>query len=82
MVEAPEYFVINYSYNPQSFEKLKSINNPRTIVLRIIKLESGRIQMIAIGKDIVSKSPRQFANQLFEYFQKEIENMKKQNQKT
>lgn len=75
-IQAPEYFTINYSYNPDVFEKGDGVGGPRTIIIRIMRDEGGTIRMAALGKGFISDNPREFSKKIFQYLQHEINNAK------
>lgn len=64
-IQAPEYFIINYS-----IPKEISIQNIRildTIIIRVTENEKGELNLIAIGKAIIETNSKIFAEKVYDY---------------
>jgi hypothetical protein len=74
-IEAPEYFTLNYEYNTDEFFDGNHAGGTRVIIIRIFRDNSGMLNMLAIGKSIISSTPQEFADSLFKYIDLEIKNL-------
>ncbi|MCK8495913.1 hypothetical protein M0L20_28865 [Spirosoma sp. RP8] len=65
-VQAPEYFTLSIAFNKSM---LKDDRSERSILLiiRIVRDESNTLNIIAIGKDIIEKNSKVFANKIIQY---------------
>lgn len=67
--QAPEYFIFRVNFDKQ-YIKQPSLNTDFEIIIRITKDNSGILNMIAIGKDIIETDPSRFTNKILEYIDK------------
>lgn len=70
-IQAPEYFTINYSFNPEVFEAGERVGGPYTIIIRILRDEDGSLRMAALGKGIISDNPKEFSDKIFYYLERQ-----------
>jgi len=73
-IQAPEYFIINYSVS-EDILKQKGRDFTESIIIRVTEDDNEKINLIAIGKNIIEKDPKIFSNKLLEYVNKRITNI-------
>lgn len=65
-IQAPEYFIINYSV-PKEILKQENPRFSDTVIIRVTDNEKGELNLIAIGKDIVETNSKLFAEKVLDY---------------
>ncbi len=73
-IQAPEYFVVNYSV-PKEILKQRNSRFFDVIIIRVTEDDNGELNLIAIGKDIVEKDAKVFAEKVFLYVDGMINNV-------
>jgi hypothetical protein len=64
-IQAPEYFIINYSI-PKEISR-QNIRILDTIIIRVTENEKGELNLIAIGKAIIETNSKVFAEKIYDY---------------
>ncbi|MBH8559859.1 hypothetical protein [Hymenobacter negativus] len=67
--QAPEYFYLRCSFKKEHLNR-KNVSPEEQIIIRVTRDDTGSLNMIGIGKDIIEKSPIDFANKVVDYIDK------------
>jgi hypothetical protein len=71
-IQAPEYFIITYSVPSEILKQVGGIKFSESIILRVTENEKKEINLIAIGKDIIEKDPKEFSEKVYHYINNKL----------
>ena len=74
-IEAPEYFLINYTISSK-ITKQRDLEPYYSIIIRVTEDDKGDLNLIAIGKDIIEKDAENFAHKIAFYIDNSINKMR------
>ena len=74
-IEAPEYFLINYTIS-NKITKNNEVEPHYSIIIRVTEDDKGNLTLIAIGKDIIEKDAEKFAQKIAFYVNDLINKMR------
>lgn len=71
-IQSKEFFLLKFKISEQ-YLKEKNLVNEYSVIINISVDRNGKLNFIAIGKDILDKNPVDFAHKVFHYLKKTVQ---------